>query len=264
MNNNPYGLVVELEQLSKDKVHFLDIVIDMKERAVQTYVYRKPTAISTYIPYESCDPFSYKIAAFRALVERAYTHSSTSQALQRELNYIRKIAKEHGYSNIIKGLCKQHRRLQNRVEEKVEVLNNGNEDSVERVPITYNPHLKAMYEKIAKIKGINIAYKRNPTIYSLLRNGKDNSNPNRLPGIYSIPLKDNRWDRPLVYIGSTKRSLATRLKEHKSDIEHNKCTTALSTYATNPDITPFFDEAHVIRTTQHPEQLKTLEAVEIF
>ncbi|XP_023215663.1 uncharacterized protein LOC111618382 [Centruroides sculpturatus] len=86
----------------------------------------------------------------------------------------------------------------------------------------------------------------------------------KLPGIYSIPLRDHRFDREMVYIGSTRRSLGNRIKEHKTDIQHNRTTMALSTYVTDQDIMADFDASHIILTTTHPEHLKWLEAMEIF
>ncbi|XP_023214358.1 uncharacterized protein LOC111617276 [Centruroides sculpturatus] len=85
MNDNPYGLVIEVEQHSPTRVYFLDIDITIEGSDIHMSVYRKSSAISTYIPVGSCDPFPYKIVAFRALVRRAFTHSSTPQALAQEV-----------------------------------------------------------------------------------------------------------------------------------------------------------------------------------
>ncbi|XP_067129598.1 uncharacterized protein [Centruroides vittatus] len=264
MNDNPYGLQLEMEQHSPEIIHFLDIEIRIEKRIVQTGVYRKPTTIPSYIPFNFCDPYSYKIAAFRALVERAYTHSSTNKALQQELAFINKIAREHGYNNIVEKLYNRHLHTSSKTNQESVVKKDAREENTERTPVTYNPHLKTIYNAIVKKKGIKIAYRRNPSIYSLSRNGKDAHNPYRLLGVYSIPLQDDRWQKQLLYVGSTKRPLCTRIKEHKSDITRHKYTTALSTYAANPDITPNFNEARVICTTQHQEHLRTLEEIEIY
>ncbi|XP_067143294.1 uncharacterized protein [Centruroides vittatus] len=264
MNDNPYGIQLEMEQRSPEIIHFLDIEIRIEKRIVQTGVYRKPTTIPSYIPFNSCDPYSYKIVAFRALVERANTHSSTNKALQQELAFINKIAREHSYSNIVKKLYNRHLHTSSKTNQESVVKKDAREENTERTPVTYNPHLKTIYNAIAKKKGIKIAYRRNPSIYSLLRNRKDTHNPYRLPGVYSIPLQDDRWQKQLLYIGSTKRPLCTRIKKHKSDITRHKYTTALSTYAANPEITPIFNKARVIRTTQHQEHLRTLEEIEIY
>ncbi|XP_023223870.1 uncharacterized protein LOC111625073 [Centruroides sculpturatus] len=100
VNYNPLGLTVELEQASTEEVHFLDIEIKIVGPTIHTAIYHKPSSIPMYIPANSRDPFPYKAAAFRALVERAFSHSSTDQALTNELARIKRIATEHGFPNM--------------------------------------------------------------------------------------------------------------------------------------------------------------------
>ncbi|XP_023214684.1 uncharacterized protein LOC111617643 [Centruroides sculpturatus] len=107
MNNNPYGLTVEVEQHSDSSVHFLNVNIDFSRPIIQTSVYRKPSDHPTYITADSCDPVQYKMAAFRALVKRAYSHSSTQEALEHELQFLCKVAKHHGYHNIVQKMSQK-------------------------------------------------------------------------------------------------------------------------------------------------------------
>ncbi|XP_067119750.1 uncharacterized protein [Centruroides vittatus] len=264
MNKNPYGLVIEVEQHSNSKIHFLDIDIALEGPNIHTSVYRKTDTASMYIPMGSCDPFQYKIAAFRALVRRAFTHSSSHQALNQEIKRINEIAVEHGYTNLIRGLCRKYRKCQKQCNNQTERHLNIQENNTERIPITFNPRLKSIYATISKKRQVRIAYRRCQTIFQILRNGKDPPNPIRLPGIYTIPLRDHRFDRDMVYIGSTKRTMGIRIKEHKADIAHKRLTTALSTYATDQEVTADFTAARIILTTNHPEHLKLLEAMEIY
>ncbi|XP_023234872.1 uncharacterized protein LOC111634349 [Centruroides sculpturatus] len=101
MNDNPYGLTLEVEQHSKSSVHFLDLNIDFGGLIIHTFVYRKPSDNPTYILADSCDLVQYKMAAFRALVKRAHSHSSTQEVLEQEIQYLYEVAKQHGYHNII-------------------------------------------------------------------------------------------------------------------------------------------------------------------
>ncbi|XP_023211232.1 uncharacterized protein LOC111614086 [Centruroides sculpturatus] len=81
MNDNPYGLSLGVDQHSNSNVHFLDIDINIGTPNIHTKIYRKQSANPTYIPSDSCDPFHYKVAGFRSLFRRAYTHSSTREVL---------------------------------------------------------------------------------------------------------------------------------------------------------------------------------------
>ncbi|XP_067144639.1 uncharacterized protein [Centruroides vittatus] len=90
INNNIFGLELELEieQQSHRKIHFLDIDIELEEEGkIATKVYRKPSYIPEMIPWTSHDPTNYKLAAFRALLRRAYTHCSRMQDTRREVEY---------------------------------------------------------------------------------------------------------------------------------------------------------------------------------
>ncbi|XP_023231504.1 uncharacterized protein LOC111631492 [Centruroides sculpturatus] len=91
VNNNPYGLTIELEQHSDSTVHFLDVSI-ARGSSISTSIYRKESDFPTYIPADSCDPIGYKLSAFRALVKRAHTHCSTQRALDKEMRYLQKVA----------------------------------------------------------------------------------------------------------------------------------------------------------------------------
>ncbi|XP_067133748.1 uncharacterized protein [Centruroides vittatus] len=261
VNNNPYGLVIEVEQISSTEAHFLDIAIRIEASTIQTSVYRKPTATPIYIPKGSCDPFSYKAAAFKTLVRRATSYSSTKKALDKELAYLKKVATDHGYPSLIRRITRQHHQGSTSAGQ---ANGSANKKNLTRLPITYNPYVCKVYGEIAKKQQMQIAYRRGPTIAEILKNCKDPPDPNRMYGVYSIPLRDNRWQRELVYIGSTKRSLKTRLKEHQADLQHRKLNTALSIYASDQDINAELDKAKIIVTTPHPEHIKWLEAVAIY
>ncbi|XP_067133805.1 uncharacterized protein [Centruroides vittatus] len=257
-NDNPYGMTLEIDQAHVTEAHFLDINIKIDQTSIHTEVYRKPEAEHLYIPAGSCDPPQYKTAAFNALIKRAYTHSSSQSSLQAELNRIHHIAEKHGYQGIASKLIRKH----NSQDPQPKQLHEEVRPNL--IPVTYNPYLEAIYRSIAKKKNIRIAYRRCATISDILKNGKDISNKERLPGVYSIPIMDHRTDRGLIYVGSTKRSLEVRLKEHESDILHARSTTALAIYASDPEIEPFLNQAKIIHTTQCVNHLRWLEALCIY
>ncbi|XP_067129254.1 uncharacterized protein [Centruroides vittatus] len=214
-----------------------------------------------YIPKGSCDLFSYKAAAFKTLVRRAISYSSTKKALDKELAYLKKVATDHGYPSLIQRITKQHRQGNMSTGQ---AKGSANKKDLARLPITYNPYVRGVYGEVAKRQQMQITYRRGPTIAKILKNCKDPPDPNRMYVVYSILLIDNRWQRELIYIGSTKRSLRTRLKEHQADLQHQKLNTALSIYASDQDIKAELDKAKIIVTTPHPEHIKWLEAIAIY
>ncbi|XP_023231476.1 uncharacterized protein LOC111631461 [Centruroides sculpturatus] len=261
MNNNPYGLCIKLDQISNSNATFLDINIQLGGNMISTRVHYKPCYTPRFIPASSDDPFSYKVAAFRALTKRAFTHHSNFEDTLAELQHIQNIATQHGYGKrLIQNLALAY---SSRVYNDSSRTNNSNNLQCVAV-VEYNRHLDPIYREIAKRINKRIAYKRRNTIYNILRNSKDNIDERYAPGVYSVPLRDHRFQRDLIYIGSTIRSLDKRMREHKYDIEHNRCTTALSTYASTPGISANLQNAQIIKMSHRREHVRTLEALEIY
>ncbi|XP_023221237.1 uncharacterized protein LOC111622989 [Centruroides sculpturatus] len=238
-NNNPYGLTLEVEQSSPSEVHFLDI-------GINTLVYHKPGSTSSYIPAVSCDPNTYKSAAFKALIRRAFTHSSNIQAWDTELAYILRVAAQHGKRTGIGTIQGQR----------------SGED-IEQIAITYNTYLKS-YTLRLPANSRYVSLLGGVLLFSTSYVMEGTSNPIRRPGIYSIPLKDNRSDRNLIYIDSTKRSLGVRIQEHLADIQHRRTSTTLATYVADHDIVANFSQAILLHDLPPIEHLKWLEAMHIF
>ncbi|XP_023222856.1 uncharacterized protein LOC111624276 [Centruroides sculpturatus] len=69
INDKKFGLEIELEQESDTLIHILDLSIQLDSKGdFLNKVYRKPTYNPIFIPWNSHDPPTYKLAAFRALI----------------------------------------------------------------------------------------------------------------------------------------------------------------------------------------------------
>ncbi|XP_067132619.1 uncharacterized protein [Centruroides vittatus] len=262
MNTNGYGLSVKLEQKSNTSAHFLDLDIQIRDNKITHKVFYKQCHVPLFIPASSEDPYSYKIAAFRALIKRAFTHNSKYEDTVAELGRIQEVASQHGYDRkIVYNMARKYARGNTRNNLQAGVRS---ADISARKIVEYNHHLDAIYREIASSTRNKITYRRPRSVYSLLRNGKDNLDMKHAPGVYEVPLWDDRFNRSLVYVGSTKRSLHQRLREHRYDIANNKLSTTLATYATQQGITADLKNARIIRMSQHTDQLRTLETLEIY
>ncbi|XP_067126607.1 uncharacterized protein [Centruroides vittatus] len=253
MNNNIFGLELEIEQQSHRKIHFLDIDVEVEEEGkITTKVYRKPSYIPEMIPWASHDPTNYKLAAFRALLRRAYTHCSRMQDTRREVEYIKKIAENVGVKS-------------SKIKRLVQEIEKGNNESKEKGEFTimeYRAQLSNIYRRIGIEKNKKVAYRRNPTIFQLLRNDKAPIDRMKIPGVYRIPVQDKRRSTELYYIGATKRSLAVRLEEHKRNVRCRQPVTALANYAiADPDeVSINWDNAKIVQKVANIRQLKYTEA----
>ncbi|XP_067121042.1 uncharacterized protein [Centruroides vittatus] len=257
MNNNPYGLTLSLEQKSDLNVNFLDLSITCKFGEIWTNIYRKPSYLPIIIPKNSFDPSNFKHAAFRSWIKRAYTHCTSIYDTYRELNYIRTIAVQQGY----------HLREINALIDKFCNPTNKHPTTTSqdrKVVLNYIPFLHSIFKKIARKNNVKMIYRRNPTIYRILRNDKLKLNRNNTSGVYSIPLTDYRFNSELVYVGATMRSLKQRLQEHKYSITKHLDSTVLAAFAKEQDINIYWDKASIIKTATNKHFIKYIEKLEIY
>ncbi|XP_067119305.1 uncharacterized protein [Centruroides vittatus] len=264
VNDNPYGLTLKLDQISSTDVHFLDVTIQLRGNNIETRVYYKPDYIPMYIPAGSEDPYPYKIAAFRALVRRAYTHNSKREDTLTELAHIEDIAASHGYRRGLVRKLARNLRNTNAAHHAARARDRSKSGPNQRTVVQYNRGMHDIYKEIARKKGTDLTFSRTQSIYSLLRNAKDKPDFLRAPGVYSIPVRDHRSQTDLIYIGSTKRSVKKRIAEHRYDVNKKRHTTALSTYATDPDIKADFDKTSLIKTSFDTDRIRALETLEIY
>ncbi|XP_067130494.1 uncharacterized protein [Centruroides vittatus] len=256
INSNPYGLTLELDQESDFRVNFLDLTITCKDGEIQTDIFRKPVYQPSIIPRNSVDPEQFKLAALRAWIQRAYTHCSSICDTYKELEYVRSVATQFGYQRrVVNRLItdiQRRKHQQHRTEQKKTVV------------MDYIPFIKSIVKKVSKERNLRIIYRRNPTVYRLLRNDKRKEKPNELTGVYSIPIRDQRFKSDLVYIGATLRGLQQRIKEHKQSVKRTVDSTVLAAFAKQQEITVHWDSASIIKATRSKQAVRHLEKLEIY
>ncbi|XP_067131221.1 uncharacterized protein [Centruroides vittatus] len=205
INDNRFGLKIELKQENDKIIHFLDFHIQINHLGqFSTKVYRKPSYNPIFIPWISHDPPSYKLATFRALIKRVYSHCNNARDRTEELKFIHNLAKKYRIN--IKAITSKSKTRQ-----KMKDL----PSKEEYIMMEYNASLSNNFLSIGKAKNKRIVYKRIPTIYQLLRSDKDEADRNTLPGVYKIPVTDLRRHNKLMYIVATGRSIKARLAEHQ-------------------------------------------------
>ena len=82
--------------------------------------------------------------------------------------------------------------------------------------------------------------------------------------VYEITCKGNdREQCNRIYIGTTKRTLVTRVGEHKKDIAKNKQATALAQHSTELEYVPDFDNIRILDKEKKLSTRFTLESLRI-
>lgn len=109
------------------------------------------------------------------------------------------------------------------------------------------------------------AFKPNTTLNTIFSKTKapiEQQQQNNI--VYEIPCKgDKNENCTLVYIGTTKRSLQTRMTEHKTDIEKEKARTALSQHIIDTGHTADFDGVKILDKERRERTRMTLESLRI-
>ncbi|XP_067124879.1 uncharacterized protein [Centruroides vittatus] len=256
INNNDDGLKLKIEQTCSSRIHFLDIDIKFKEGHFVTKVYVKPTHSPLYIPSRSNDPYQYKMAAFRALIHRAFLYCSSVVDRQKEIYRISHIARTLGYrADMVTALIKNY---------KINKTKAQRGDFGKFTKFTYDRKKEAIMKEISARKNSKLIFKRAPNPYKLLRNDKDNIDKERMAGVYKIPYENQELGIYKNYIGVTNRNLGIRLREHRYNISKRSNATVLSQITQVEGSIVKWGEAGIIKPVHSPTLAFSAEKIEIF
>lgn len=171
---------------------------------------------------------AYKLAAFRSMFSRAYTHITRWRNRKAEVDYIFTQGHKYGYTfKVLNGLWSKVSESVLSVQQATLPTQPGLDTRPCR-DIVYDVTLYKILNKALKHGNHRIAWKRGAILFNSLRNEKDNIPKDRKAGVYSIPICSNDDDRMCYYICSTARNLSKRINEHKNDIITGKLSTALA------------------------------------
>lgn len=197
--NNKIQFTMELE--SNKSLAFLDILLTRNpDNSISHTVYRKPTHTDKYLNGNSHHHPSQLSTIGKTLFQRAQGICDAKH-LEKELRHVKTVLR----SNNLKPPRPQHRKR-------------PKNPTVERLPAIL-PYIKGITDKIGNIlrrASIKTYFKPHKKISQYLRPIKSHI-PFQDAGVYKLDCECG-----LSYIGQTKRSIGTRIKEHIADIKHNR------------------------------------------
>lgn len=206
---------VELEH--EGSINFLDLTIRKEGGRHVFEIYRKPTHTDAVIPASSCHPWSHKLAAFHAYVNRLMTIPLSREAYEKEVRTIYAIARANGYSQrtVDRIIEKHHIRSVRAMLYAV---------LPERVVHHYRSsvlYVGVISERIARVlrdNGVHVAFRTNNTIRRVVCNGKEKTELGKKSGVYKLTCDECGG----VYVGQTGRSFEIRYKEHMSAVRNER------------------------------------------
>ncbi|XP_047543194.1 uncharacterized protein LOC125075524, partial [Vanessa atalanta] len=190
---------MELE--ANNSLAFLDIlIIRNPDNTLSHTVYRKPTHTNKYLNGDSHHHPSQLATVGKSLFQRAH-HLCDAEHLEDELLQVKLALHQNKLP-----VPRQHRRSRIKT------------PTVERQP-AFLPYVKGVTDRIGNIlkrASIKTIYKPHKKVSQFLRPIKSNI-PLQTAGVYKLECECG-----LSYIGQTKRSIGTRVKEHIGDVKNRR------------------------------------------
>ncbi|KAI5750680.1 hypothetical protein M8J77_000330 [Diaphorina citri] len=193
-------------------INFLDLTISIEHNKHKFKIYRKESFADTIIPANSYHPYHHKTAVFRNYYNRLLSTPLNHEDYNDEYRTIREIGRNNGFTDF----------------EMRKVFNSTVKHKLNQTLYTKTSPPSVRYVKLPYIRSLENRLKptlmkyncipafSSPTLRSLFSR-KDIIPPDELSGVYSL-----RCECGCIYVGMTRRSLKTRLREHFAAARNNK------------------------------------------
>ena len=262
------------------KLHFLDMTVSKtNEGNYVTQVYRKPTDIGRCMNASSACPSRYKKGVVRTYVRRALSHCSTWELVHQELQHVKQMLVNNGYSctdieTEIKTAIEQHMKKSQVVQGSGETNKRRQETKVHKV--YYKNQMSKAYQKDETIlKNIlkrnvipkeghkirlMVYYKSLKSANLVIRNRAKLSQLQETHVVYKYDCKigDCKLQDTASYIGSTTMTLSRRTSYHLSaggPAEHT-----LTTHGRRITRQEMVDNTTILMRETNQRKLRILEA----
>ena len=193
---------------------------------ITTSVYRKPTHMDRYLDFNSNHPKTAKCAVVRASTDRAKNICSTPELLAEEMDHLSKILR---YNNYPQWMINKQGRNDSRTDTGSLIdPETGNEVKKSIfISAPYFPGLSESFKQLFKYSPVQVCFKGQNTIKSLLMHPKDKIDPSLKKDVV-YQWSCSKTNCKSSYIGETSRSLSERVKEHSKERNsaiYQHCTT---------------------------------------
>lgn len=237
---------------------FLDLKIIRNENGnIEFDIYRKDTCTDRFIPVESNQHPSHKLAAFNSMIHRLVNVTLTPERFEIERSKILGIADINGVNaSVIDILIKKHK--------KKKLLHDctslGDAPEKKWCAMTFSANTFDSLCKSFRKEDIALAPKTTTKLKSLLHTTKDKRDAHDKPGIY----KASCADCDAVYIGQTRRSLKVRKREHLSYIHNIEAyRSGLAEHIITQQHSISDENFKLIETESNANRLNVLESLHI-
>lgn len=245
---------MEIEE--NKKLNFLDLTLDRTDNTHQFSIFHKPSHTDTTINNSSTHPRQHKHAAYHSMIHRLLNIPLSEHDFEKELNLIRQIAVNNGFQvSFIDKLL--HKKQYNNALKAV-YPNYKNKEFSKFRSLTFIGDPSEKISSFLKKQGLNIAYKTNNTLGSIIKNNKDKNKKEEMSGVYKLTC----GTCPKMYVGQTGRNFKKRIDEHKKCFLKNKNNSTFANHLLEEQHS-FNDNFEILHTSMKGAKLTLLESLEI-
>lgn len=263
LNNFHPNIKFTIEKERDFKLSYLDTLIVRKGEKLTVDWYQKPTSSGRIINYHSKHPRSMIMNTARNLIRRVLTISDT-EFHKKNKERVKKILVDNNFPN----------ELTNRLIREYGQKRTCGQTTIEEPKIyksiTYVPRISERLEKskIFDTKNYKMAHKTFNTLNRLFSKTKDKVDKVDMSNVvYKIPCNGNNQEAcNMVYVGTTKNKLKTRLAGHKSDQKYRDISsqkTALTSHCAKLNHDPIFQDVAVLNRENIYKRRFMLEMLQI-
>ena len=245
LNQQSPSIQFTMEREKEGRIAFLDVLVSWDGDRLFTSLYRKPTHTDRYIPFHSHHHLRVLTGVMRGMHNRALqVYDDTSRPA--EMQHLEEVFTANGLpEQLVKNTLS---RLPRYIEE--------DNQPEERPTILYTQKL----EKACAPLGVKTVFKPQRAMRQLLVQVKERIPPeNQREVVYEVPCKDCE----LKYIGEVKRSLKTRMTEHKYAVCRGDERNGITVHVHQLQHSIDWESARVRMTARGYWNRRTLEATQI-
>jgi len=216
-------------EIGGNSLNFLDLTMIKKECHLIFDWFHKPTFSGRFLNYFSQHPFTHKKGTIISLIDRVILLSHP-EFHKKNFDLIIKILMDNGYPlDLIFMIIKKRLFYRfNHSKSKKHSLSNNDHKSSKDIYFTI-PYISSIAKKFIHFKNISfckLAFMCFNKLSKFIKVHKDPLLPTFRP---NVVYKINCQDCEASYVGQTKRTLNTRISEHRNHIKRNSPQTSVIT-----------------------------------
>jgi len=211
-------------EIERDKkISFLDLTLINDDGIIIFDLYKKPTFSGRYLNYHSHHPLNHKKGVIFDLTDKII-NLSHSRFQEKNFTDSINLLLKNGYplDFIFSNIRNRLKKLFQEKDHSILTISHPSDDIHKKYfTVPYIKYISNSLESVLKKFNCPMAFTIPNTLNIFIKTGKDNiDRSSRCNVVYRIDCQDCKAS----YVGQTKRRLATRIKEHKNDINKKSGT----------------------------------------